>query len=316
MGRLERKFGILGSHRRRDAARGPGRRTWNLSATVDKYRDPEARMSNSVIVTVEDHVAHVELNRPEKKNAIDEGMFAGILDAAAQCRANSSVRAVVLSGRGGCFSSGLDFSSFAEMAGGTLTADREDVRASVEDRSEQGASRHQQLGWAWQELAVPVIAAIEGVAFGGGFHIALGADLRIIAPSARIAFVETTWGLVPDMSGTQALRRLVPLDIAKMLIFSGREINGEQAAKWNLATEVNDDPLAEALDLARMIAGRSPEAMRAAKRLLNESALVPLAQGLANEFEESGRLLGTSNQIEAVMAKLENRSPNFEDPKE
>ena len=121
-----------------------------------------------------------------------------------------------------------------------LDAESDSVQAAARDRSADGANRAQQLAWLWQELPVPVIAAVQGAAYGGGFHIALGADIRIIAPDARIAFVEITWGLVPDLSGTQALRRLVPLDVAKKLIFTGEPISGEQAVALHLGTELSE----------------------------------------------------------------------------
>jgi len=271
-------------------------------------------VSDRVTVEIEAGIAHVQLNRPEKKNALDEGMFDGLLAAARGLAENSAVRAVVLSGAGDCFCSGLDASSFGEMASGTLDAETDSVRAAARDLSADGANRAQQLAWLWQELPVPVIAAVHGAAYGGGFHIALGADLRVIAPDAKIAFVEITWGLVPDLSGTQALRRLVPLDVAKKLIFTGEPISGEQAVALHLGTQLSDQPLEDAFALARTIAQRSPDAIRAAKRLLNASGLVPLSEGLANEFRASAKLMGSKNQIEAVMAKLQRREPAFEDP--
>jgi enoyl-CoA hydratase/carnithine racemase len=200
------------------------------------------------------------------------------------------------------------------MADDGLDAESEEVAAAARDLSPEGANRAQQIAWLWQEVPVPVIAAVEGAAYGGGFHIALGADIRFIAPDARIAFVEITWGLVPDLSGTQALRRLVPLDVAKKLIFSGEPISGRQAVAWNLGTELSEQPLEDAFALARVIAGRSPEAVRAAKRLLNDSGLVSLEEGLANEFRASASLMGGKNQIEAVMARLQQREPEFVDP--
>lgn len=266
-----------------------------------------------VQVEVEDRIAHVRLNRPEKKNALDGPMFEGLLAAARRLAEDRRVRAVVLSGAGGSFCSGLDLSNLSDMAGGGLSAESDSVQAAVQDLSRDGANRAQQLAWLWQELSIPVIAAVEGVAYGGGFHIALGADMRIVAPDARIAFVEITWGLVPDLSGTQALRRIVPLDVSKKLIFTGEPITGEQAVALHLATEVRKAPLERAFELARVIAARSPEAIRAAKKLLNASALVPLAEGLANEMAASSNLMGSRNQIEAVIAKLEKRLPVFED---
>jgi len=270
-------------------------------------------VTDRVLLEIEGGIAHVRLNRPEKKNALDSGMFDGLLAAARQVAADRSVRAVVLSGAGDAFCSGLDMSSFGEMASGTLDAESGAVQEAARDLSSDGANRAQQLAWRWQELPVPVIAAVQGAAYGGGFHIALGADVRFMAPDARIAFVEITWGLVPDLSGTQALRRLVPLDVAKKLIFSGEPITGERAVALHLGTELTDRPLEAAFALARTIARRSPDAIREAKRLLNSSGLVPLAEGLANEFQASSRLMGGKNQIEAVVAKLEKREPCFED---
>jgi len=271
-------------------------------------------MTDRIRIERDAGVVHVQMNRPEKRNAIDGPMFDGLRETAEELAEDASLRAVVLSGAGGCFSAGLDMSNFAEMAGGDLNADREDVKAAAADLSPAGANRAQQIAWLWQELPAPVIAAVEGAAMGGGLHIALGADIRFVAPDARIAFVEITWGLVPDLSATQALRRLVPLDVAKKLVLGGEPITGERAAALGLATELSETPLEDAFALARTFAQRSPDAVRAAKRLLNESGLVSLAQGLANEFEASAKLMGGPNQLEAVMAKLQKRTPRFVDP--
>jgi enoyl-CoA hydratase/carnithine racemase len=237
-------------------------------------------LSERVELEISDGVAHVRMNRPEKKNALDAGMFEGLIGTARQLMDDRSVRSVVLSGAGDCFSAGLDVSSIGAMAQGDLSGNSDEIASAARDLSRDGAHRGQQIAWLWQEVPVPVIAAVQGVAYGGGLHIALGADIRLVAPDARIAFVEITWGLVPDLSGTQALRRLVPL----------------------------------ALGLARVIAQRSPDAVRAAKKLLNASALVPVSDGLANEFRCSTELMGGKNQIEAVMSKLEKRPPRFVDP--
>jgi enoyl-CoA hydratase/carnithine racemase len=262
-----------------------------------------------------DGVAHVQMNRPDKKNALDAGLFEGLRDAALRVQHDASIRVVVLSGRGDCFCAGLDFATFGEMADGGLDAESEDIRAAGADLSAGGANSAQQIAWLWQEIPQPVIAAVQGAAYGGGFHIALGADIRLIAPDARIAFVEITWGLVPDLSGTQGLRRCnVPLDVAKRMILSGEPISGRQAVAWNLGTELSEDPIAEALRLARLIAGRSPDAVRAAKALLNESRQVSVAEGLANEFKASTSLMGGPNQLEAVVARLQTREPRFSDP--
>ena len=271
------------------------------------------RMTERVKLDLNEGVAHVRLNRPEKKNALDGAMFEGILSAARRIRSDRSVRVVVLSGEGDSFSSGIDVASLGEMASGDLNPDSESIQEARRDLSDDGANRAQQLAWAWQELPVPVIASIHGAAYGGGLHIALGADIRFISPDARLAFVEVTWGLVPDLSGTQSLRRLVPLDVAKKLIFTGEVIDGARAVALGLGTELSDRPLEDAMELARTVAQRSPDAIRAAKRLLNQSGLVPLAEGLANEMSASAGIMGGANQIEAVMAKLQKRPPQFVD---
>jgi enoyl-CoA hydratase/carnithine racemase len=278
------------------------------------FLNEECCVSDRVEVATDDGVAHVLFNRPEKKNALDAEMFDGILGAADRLKNDASVRAVVLSGAGDSFSAGLDVSSLGQMATGELNPESESIEEATRDFSPQGANRAQRLGWAWQELPQPVIAAVTGVAYGGGLHIALGADIRFVAPDARLAFVEISWGLVPDLSGTQALRRLVSLDVAKKLILGGEVVNGERAVALGLCTELSDAPVEDALDFARMIAQRSPDAVRAAKALLNSSALVPLAEGLANEMSASAKLMGKKNQIEAVMSKLEKRPAKFSDP--
>jgi enoyl-CoA hydratase/carnithine racemase len=159
-----------------------------------------------------------------------------------------------------------------------------------------------------------VIAAIHGVTFGGGLQIALAADIRLVTPDARLSVMEIKWGLIPDMTGSQTLRRLVRLDVAKELTFTGRIVSGIEAVELGLATRVSDDPRAAALEMARGIAGRSPDAIRAAKRLLDESALVDLETGLRLEAELQAALIGSGNQIETVKANLEKRAPNFRDP--
>lgn len=267
-------------------------------------------MSDRVQIEITDGVADVRLDRPDKMNALDGAMFAAIAEAGETVGADSSVRAVVLSGAGRAFCSGLDFSSFQAMAG---DAPRPSTDApSAADRPD-GRITHlgQQVAFAWQEVPVPVIAAVHGVALGGGCQIALGADIRIIAPDARMSVLEIKWGLIPDMTGTWMLPRLVGLDVAKELTFTGRMVEGAEAVELGLATRVADDPYAAAHELAREIAGKSPEAIRAAKRLLNASGTVPVAEQFAAEREEIGRLIGSPNQVEAVMAGFEKRDPSF-----
>jgi len=265
-------------------------------------------MADRVTVTVGGGVADVRLNRPEKINALDPAMFAGIAEAGEALKGDASVRAVVLSGEGRGFCAGLDFTSFQAMAGDGAA---EGPTRSIGETDGRITHLGQQAAWVWQELEVPVIAAVHGVALGGGIQIALGADLRFVAPDARLSVLEIRWGLVPDMTGTVTLPRLVGLDVAKELTFTGRMVSGEEAGRIGLATRVTPTPRDDALALARELAGKSPAAVRGAKRLLNASGTRPLAEQLAAERQEIGALIGSPDQIEAVTAYFEERAPVF-----
>jgi enoyl-CoA hydratase/carnithine racemase len=166
----------------------------------------------------------------------------------------------------------------------------------------------------WQELPMPVIGAIHGVAYGGGFQIAMGADIRFMAPDARLSIMEIKWGLIPDMAGTQTLRRIARLDVIKELAFTGRVISGEEAFELGLATHLSESPHTDAMKLAREIAAMSPDAVRSAKRLFNETGLGSVQDGFILESELQRNLVGSPNQVEAVRANLEKRAPAFEDP--
>jgi enoyl-CoA hydratase/carnithine racemase len=159
-----------------------------------------------------------------------------------------------------------------------------------------------------------VIAALTGNVLGGGLQIALGADIRIVAPDARLSVMEIKWGLVPDMTGTQLLPELVGRDVAKELTFTGRVVSGQEAAALGLVTRVDPDPRQAALELARSVADRNPDAIRAAKRLLDLAGRVDLETGFAAEQAEIRAIVGSPNQSEAVAAELGKRPPRFTDP--
>lgn len=268
--------------------------------------------SERVSVTVDGGVADVRLNRPEKINALDVAMFEALAEAGDRLAGDPRVRAVVLSGEGRGFCAGLDFEAFMGMAGterGARTVG--DIISRPEGRP---ANLGQQAAYTWTELAVPVIAAVHGVALGGGLQVALGADLRIVAPDARLSVLEIRWGLVPDMTGTDVLPRLVGPDVAKELTWTGRMVSGEEALRLGLATRVSDDPRADALALAHQIAGKNPHAVRAAKRLLDQSGRVDRATQFRQESVEMAALIGSPNQAEAVRAYFDKREPVFADP--
>ena len=272
-------------------------------------------MNDRVTVTLEGGVADVRLTRADKMNALDNDMFEALVATGERLMGDKAVRAVVLSGEGRAFCAGLDMGNFGRMAEGprgqsTVAGSDEGLGA----RTHGPANRAQYACWVWRELPVPVIAAVHGVAFGGGFQVALGADMRYVAPDTRLSIMEIKWGLVPDMAGTQLMRHLAREDIVRELTYTGRIFSGEEAFQYGFATRVCADPRAEALATAREIAGKSPDAIRAAKRILNAAVLVDPKTGLTQESVEQGRLIGTPNQVEAVMSNLQKRAPAYADP--
>jgi enoyl-CoA hydratase/carnithine racemase len=263
--------------------------------------------SERVRVEVADHVAVVTLTRADKHNALDGAMFQGIVDAAAAVGGTPGVRAVVLHGEGPSFCSGLDVASLMG-GGGPLSMD------DLLDRSGHRANIAQRVATDWIDLPFPVIAALHGNVFGGGLQIALGADFRISAPDASLSVMEAKWGLVPDMGITSTLPRLVRIDVAKELTYTARRFSGEEAAALGVVTRVAADPLAAAKELAAEIAGRSPDAVRAAKRLLDSAWNAPVDEGLVLETELQRALLGSKNQMAAVTAGFTKQPAEFEDP--
>lgn len=266
-------------------------------------------MSDRIQIDRVGGVADVKLNRPEKMNALDRDMFTALAETSSSLAEDPSLRCAVLSGEGKAFCAGLDFASFQSMS---------DTSQSVPDISaaDEGRITHagQQAVYGWTELPVPVIAAVHGHALGGGIQLALGADIRIVAPDAKLSVLEVRWGLIPDMTGTQALVNLVGLDVAKELTFTGRMVSGEEAVALGLCTKLSDDPHSEALALANEIATKSPNAIRAAKRLFNAAPDQAVADGFAAERAEMAKLIGSPNQVEQVKAFFEKRSPDFADP--
>jgi enoyl-CoA hydratase/carnithine racemase len=269
-------------------------------------------MEKRVSVTVSDGIADVRLVRADKMNALDAAMFDALVATSERLAHEKGVRAVVLSGEGRSFCAGLDMGRFAAMKdkGGIGVAGGEE--RDLTTRTHGVANFPQQAVWGWRQLPVPVIAAIQGVAFGGGFQLALGADMRFLSPDARMSIMEIKWGLVPDMAGTPILASLVRDDILRELTYTGRIFSAQEALSYGLATRICDDPRATALEVAREIAGKSPDAVRAAKRLLNNLSVDP-GPALSAESVEQMKLMGGANQLEAVRANIDKRAPRFAD---
>ena len=264
-------------------------------------------MSNRVRLTIDEGVASVLLTRPNKLNALDLAMFEALIDVGKEVSADKSVRAVVLHGEGEGFCSGLD-SEWLLESGEQL------VEHLIRRGSESPANLAQRPAWIWQEVAVPVIAAVHGAALGGGLQIALGADLRYVTPHAKLSVMEIKWGLIPDMALSQTLLGLVPIDVAKELTFSGRIFSGQEAVGLGVATRACDDPLRDALAMAHTIAAMSPHAICAAKHMMNVAPSLTEAESFKLETELQIALLGTPNQLEAQRAVVTGCTPSFQDP--
>jgi enoyl-CoA hydratase/carnithine racemase len=259
-----------------------------------------------VAIDVADHVAVVTLTRPEKHNALDVAMFEAITAAAERVAALPGVRAVVLRGEGPSFCSGLDVAGVMANQPGS-----DDLMAPLR---EPVPNWFQRTAYRWLEVPVPVIAAIHGHCLGGGLQIALAADIRFAAPDSKLSVLEVKWGLIPDMAITRTLPRLVGIDVAKELAFTGRILSGAEASRLGLVTHLSDDPLAAARELAAEIASRSPDAVRAMKRLLEQSWTGSAQETLRLEADLQLGLLGSPNQLEAVRAGMLKQPPEFVDP--
>lgn len=263
--------------------------------------------SPRVLVSIADGIADVRLHRPDKRNGLDVAMIEALVAAGEQVMADRSVRAVVLSGAGKAFCAGLDWGSVIAMG---PDGPRQLLRR--DDRSI--ANLAQRACWVWSEVRVPVIAALHGPTFGGGLQLALACDLRLAAPDTQLSAMEIRYGLIPDMSASQTLLRLVRTDVARELIYTGRIVGAEEAARLGLVTRLADDPHREALALAATIAAQSPHAIRAAKALCDETPHLGPADALARETALQLPLLGSPNQLAAMQAALTRQPATFQDP--
>ncbi len=264
-----------------------------------------------VSLTITDGIADVRMTRADKRNALDGAMFEALAAVGERLKTEPEVRVAVLSGEGSSFCAGLDFATMSALADG---GDRPE--GGNPGAMKEGGITHlgQQICWVWQEVPVPVIAAVHGHAIGGGIQVALGADIRIVHPDTQMSVREIHWGLVPDMTGTMMLSQLVRADVAKELVLTARMFDGREAFAMGIATKLSDTPYEDAMAMAREIAGRSPEAVRAGKALLNGLFNRGAADQFAAERQAIGSLIGRANQKEAVMANFEKRAPNFIDP--
>lgn len=254
----------------------------------------------------EDGVAQVRLVRADKHNALDWDMFCALDAATDELSTRKDVRAVVLAGDGPSFCSGLDFPSFMSGEHG--------VDDMIAETPGEVANLAQRVAYDWQRLPMPVVAALHGNCLGGGAQIALGADIRIAGPDLKFCVMEIRYGLIPDMGLSQVLPTLLPLDKAKELVFSGRTLDSDEALALGLVTRIADNPLAEASALAGEIATKSPHAIRSGKRMLNAAWAGRDEATLELEAELQRELVGSPNQIAAVVAAVNREKADFADP--
>ncbi|KAJ1456040.1 ClpP/crotonase-like domain-containing protein [Pelagophyceae sp. CCMP2097] len=247
--------------------------------------------SPRVRVAIDDGIAVVTLARPEKMNALDLPMFLAIRDAAKKLAEHRDVRAVVLHGEGRAFCAGLDVKSI--LASGSA------AKQLLERTGE--ANLAQEVSYLWRKIPAPVIAAVHGVCFGGGFQIALGADMRVAERSTKFSVMEAKWGIVPDMGASLTFPEVMARDVAKELAMTGRVFDADEARQLNVVTRVVEkDAFGEALNIAKQIAKRSPDSTAANKRLFDAAYDSPGgsdARLLKLETALQLRLLGTWNQL-------------------
>lgn len=263
-----------------------------------------------VTLNITNHIADLKLNRPEKMNALDQDMFKAIVEAGESIKHDQTVRCVVLSGVGKCFCAGMDTVNFDPENKGEI------FDVPLANRTHGISNIFQQVAWIWRELPVPVIAAVHGVAIGGGLNIMSGADIKFITPDTKLSIMELKWGLIPDMAGSQLWRHNVREDIIRELMYTHRIFSGQDAVQYGFATHISENPYEDAMKLASEIASKNPAAIIKAKKIVNEAPYLNAADGLMMESIEQSEIIRSKNQIEAVMAAMQKRDANFENFRE
>jgi enoyl-CoA hydratase/carnithine racemase len=258
-----------------------------------------------VTCTITDGIAQVRLNRPEKLNALTLPLLEQLAATAHRLSKDKSVRAVVLAGEGDAFTAGLDFATVLAKPMGVVKA------FAPRPWRRGGTNTFQEAAWAWRQVPVPVIAAIQGHCLGGGVQVALGADFRIASPDSTWSVLEGKWGIIPDMSGIQSLSEVIGIDRAKLLTMTAEIFSGEEAYELGLVTELDPDPIAAATALAEKLKGRSPDALASAKRLFSSTWHRSARYTFARERLEQLPLLFSANAKIARAAAFKKVAPAY-----
>src|SRR5690554_2738232 len=256
-----------------------------------------------VRVDIENHIAQVRMIRSEKYNGLDLAMLHALIEAAEWLRPQRELRAVILSGEGAAFSTGLDVASVTKSPTKMFAAF---IPWGKSDNVFQRAC------WAWRQVPVPVIAALHGHCYGGALQIALAADFRFSTPDCKLSVMEIKWGLVPDMTGTLTLRELLPMDVAKKLAMTGEVISAEQGLQYHLVTELHEDPVTAALAFCDTLVEKSPDALGTIKVLFQDNWHASPKRALARERLAQLRILLNSNQRRAAQAAIKKQVAKFQ----
>lgn len=243
-------------------------------------------------------LARVILNRPEKRNALTREMLSRLAEIFEGIALRRDLRAVILCAEGEAFSAGTDIAELATMG-------REEARGATE--------RGQDVCEGLERCGVPVIAAINGLAAGGGFELALACHLRLASTTARFSLPELKLGVIPGYGGTQRLTRVTGSGRALGMMLTGAEISADEALRAGLVNRVvtPDQLLSEAEALAREITAHAPLAIRACLEAVTRGLELPLAEGLELEAELFSSLFATEDMREGTRAFLEKRAPVF-----
>lgn len=256
----------------------------------------------AIELEIHNRIAVMTLNRPDSLNAFDVPHLHQCVDLLSSIANNSSIRTLIVTGAGNrAFSAGADIKQMARM--------------TPAEGMEFGALGHSVTS-ALERLPVPVIAAVNGLALGGGCEIAISCDLRVAAETAQFAQPEVTLGIPPGWGGTQRLTRLVGSGIAAEMIYTGRRVSAEEALRIGLVNRVvsADDLMRTSLDIATSIAANSPLAIRASKTLLGRTYGLDYDTGLNAEAAAFGAAFRLPDQAEGMRAFVEKRPADFSDP--
>ena len=244
-------------------------------------------------------IATVTLNRPDKRNAMSFALLKELVRIANLIKKDRSIRCVILTGEAQVFSAGIDLTD--------LNNPKNTAYAAWE-LIKPGQSLFQKAFLVWQELPVPVIAAIEGFCFGAGMQLALAADIRIAHPSTQMSIMESRWGLVPDMGLTRSIKGIIGLDLAKELTLTARIFDARYAKNIGLVTHLDESPLTQAQALAAEMLNRSPDALAAVKRVLDAMEHSPNKSLRLEKIWQLKLLLGKNSKL----ARKKDKNPDVQ----